>query len=338
MKKTALITGISGQDASFLAEFLLEKDYRVVGLLRRNATRDLGNVKHIENEIDIEEGDVTDFASIIGTVQKCRPHEVYSLAAQSHVHTSFTQPLASFDINTKGVVNILESVKVLGYSTRIFQASTSELWGDSPPPQNEETIMRPRSPYAIAKLAAHWMVKLYRESYDMYCCSGITHNHESERRGPLFVTRKITMGVAKCLKDPTFRIKLGNLDAKRDWGYAKDYVRGFWKVLQQPEPEDFVFATNEMHSVREFCEEAFGYVGLNWEDYVETDRFLLRPSEVEALQGDYSKAKEKLGWEPQTKFKDLVGLMVEHDCLLAGVIKEGQTAKDYVNGEEEKNE
>lgn len=328
MKKTALITGVCGQDGSYLAEFLLEKDYRVVGMMRRNATRNLENAKHLEGLIEIEEGDITDFASTMKLIQRTKPHEIYNLAAQSHVHTSFDQPLATFNIDAMGVINILESVKILGYSSRIFQASTSELWGDSPPPQDEETIMRPRSPYAIAKLAGHWMVHLYREAYKMYCCSGITNNHEGERRGPQFVTRKISMGVARCLKNPSYKLKLGNMDAKRDWGYAKDFVEAFWLMLQQPAPDDFVLATGEMHTVREFVEAAFGHVGLNWEDHVEFDRFMMRLAEVEALQGNPAKAKEKLGWEPKIRFHDLVKLMVDEDCRRLGVLPRKEDDND----------
>jgi len=318
-KKTALITGLAGQDGSYLAELLLSKDYHVVGVIRRNATRNLENAAHLESEIDIVEGDVTDLASMLRIIQQTRPNELYNLAAMSHVHTSFEQPIATFNIDAMGVVNVLEAVRTLGYTTRIFQASTSELWGDSPPPQDEETVMRPRSPYAIAKLAAHWMVRLYRDAYDMYCCAGITHNHESERRGPMFVTRKISMGVARCLADPSFKLKLGNLDAKRDWGHARDFVKGFWMMLQQEEPDDYVLATGEMHSVREFLEVAFSHVGLDWEDHVEVDRFFMRPAEVEELCGKPEKAKEKLSWEPKIKFEELVRLMVDHDCRLLGV-------------------
>jgi GDPmannose 4,6-dehydratase len=671
MKKVALVTGVAGQDGSFMAEFLLNKGYRVVGLIRRNATRNLGNAAHLENDIDIEEGDITDTTSMMRIIQRSRPNEIYNLAAMSHVGTSFEQPIATLNINTLGVVNILEAVKTLGYSSRIFQASTSELWGDSLPPQNEDTIMKPRSPYAIAKLAAHWFIRMYREAYGMYCCAGITHNHEcffsntpvilkhggeisiqyvrnlvpnrtdiskdnskltkdyslsnvdiwngtefvslravsrrklstlenknrslvatnskygvvyttpnhllidaegekkpvtsfkkgdrlkhgrfpasftknriigaefakllgmlcadgfvghsirlinkdpdiqnifielasscfnmvgytiskkfisgfggttqyvnlsnvptelvrwirnmlydehtkhkkipseilnspdeikqeflngyyigdglkagggswefqsfksnspllcqgllylfsiccpkqdfnintfiqndriynhinlnapknnncgsnwekdplaikhiiwinkqknqhvydietasgtvsagigttivgnSERRGPLFVTRKISLGVANVLKDPSYRIKLGNIDAFRDWGFAKDFVEGFWMTLQQPKPDDFVFATGEMHSVSEFVEKAFAHVGIeDWSTYVDIDRFMMRPLEVESLCGDPSKAKEILGWEPKVKFEQLVKIMVDHDCKLFGV-------------------
>lgn len=319
MKKTALITGISGMDGSYLADYLLEKDYRIVGIIRRNATRNLGNASHLENDVDIVEGDVTDMSSMLKIIQLCRPQELYNLAAQSHVHTSFDQPLASLDINTKGLVNILEAIKILGYSTRIFHASTSEMFGSSPPPQDLETTLCPRSPYAISKVASHHFVNLYRSAYKMYVSAGVTFNHEGERRGPLFVTRKISMGVAKCLKDPDFKLKLGNLYAQRDWGYAPDFVRGFYLALQQEIPGDFIFATGETHSVQEFCELAFSHVGLDFQDYVEVDRFLRRPAEVESLCGDYSRAKEILGWEPTVKFEELVKIMVEHDCKLLGV-------------------
>lgn len=323
--KTALITGICGQGGSYLAEILLEKGYKVIGMVRRNSTRNLENASHLENEVnlDLVEGDITDFSSVLKIIQQTRPNEIYNLCAQSHVHTSFEQPLATFNIDTIGVINILETIKCLGYfNTRLYQASTSELWGDSPPPQNEETIMRPRSPYAIAKLASHWMCKIYRESYKIYVCCGITHNFESPRRGPMFVTRKISMGVAKSLQDSNFKLKLGNLEAKRDWGYCPEYCEGWWKSLQQEEPDDYVFATNEMHSVQEFCEVAFNHVGLNWEDHVEIERFLMRPSEVDFLCGDYSKAKNVLNWEPKVKFEELVKIMVDYDCKLLGVSKE----------------
>lgn len=320
MKKTALITGVCGQDGSYLADILLEKGYRVVGVMRRNATRDLGNAKHLENLIDFEEGDITDMSSMLRIIQRCRPQELYNMAAMSHVHTSFEQPLATLDIDTKGVVNILESIKTLGYTTRVFHASTSEMFGSSPPPQNHETILQPQSPYAIAKVASHHFVRLYRESYkNMFCCSGITFNHESERRGPNFVTRKITMGVAKCLKDPEFKLKLGNLSAQRDWGYAPDFCEGFWMALQQEKPDDYIFSTGEIHTVQEFVDAAFKHAGLEWEDHVEHDRFLMRPAEVDALQGDYTLTTEKLGWEPTVKFQELVKKMVDHDCNLLGV-------------------
>ena len=318
-RKTALITGIGGQDASYLAENLLEKGYYVAGIVRRNATGDLENAKYLEDRVDIIEGDVTDMSSMLRIFEMIRPHELYSLAAMSHVHTSFEQPLATLDIDTKGVVNILEVVKCLRPQTRIFHASTSEMFGSSPAPQSLKTALMPQSPYAIAKVASHHFVRLYRESYGMYICAGVTFNHESERRGPNFVTRKISLGVARCLKDKSHKLRLGNLDAKRDWGYAPDFVEGFWMSLQQEEADDYVFATNEMHTVREFCEVAFSHVGLNWQDHVVVDRFCMRPAEVPELCGDYSETKKKLGWEPTIRFEELAKRMVDHDCKLLGV-------------------
>ncbi len=326
-KKTALLTGSFGQDCSYIAELLLEKDYNIIGIDRSNAMKSLGNSQHLEGLIDIVEGDITDMAFMFKIIQSTRPNELYNMAAQSFVHASFEQPLSTLDIDTKGVVNILECVRLLGFSTRIIQASSSEMFGAASPPQNLDTIFAPQSPYAIAKVASHYFVKLYREAYKMHCSNAVTFNHEGERRGPHFVTRKISMGVAKCLSDPTFRLKLGNLNAKRDWGYAPDYVKGFWMALQQEEPGDYIFATNEAHSVLEFVEKAFGYVGLDWKEYVEIDRFHMRPAEVDYLLGDYSKTKEQIGWEPTVKFEQLVEIMVDNDCRLAGLIKNDETAK-----------
>lgn len=323
-KRTALITGVAGQDGSYLADFLYEKGYNVVGVIRRNATRDLGNAKHLDGIIDIVEGDVTDASSMLRLIEDIRPHEIYNCAAMSHVHTSFEQPLVNVDINMKGLINILEVARCIRPQTRMFHCSSSEMFGSSPAPQNIETTFVPESPYAIAKVASHHFIRLYRKAYNMYCCAGVTHNHESRRRGPLFVTRKISMGVAKCLQDPSFVLELGNLDAKRDWGYAPDYVEGFWMSLQQEHPNDYIFATNEMHSVREFCEVAFSYVGLDWKDHVKVNRFYMRPSEVDELCGDYSKTTEVLGWEPKVKFEELVKIMVDYDCKLLGVKPKGK--------------
>jgi GDPmannose 4,6-dehydratase len=321
-RKTALITGVCGQDGSILADLLLEKDYNVVGVMRRNATQDFGNAKHLENVIDIVEGDITDMSSMLRIIEETRPNEIYNMAGMTHVHTSFEQPLATLDIDTKGLVNILEVVRIVRPQTRILHASTSEQFGSSPAPQSLDTPFAPQSPYAIAKLASHHFIRLYREAYKMYCCASVTFNHEEPgRRGPNFVTRKISMGVAKCLKDPTFKLRLGNLDAKRDWGFAREFCEGFILTLQQENPNDYIFATGETHSVREFCEIAFSHVGLNWEDHVETNRFLLRPAEVNCLCGDFSRTKELIGWEPKVKFEELVKLMVDHDCRLLGVEK-----------------
>lgn len=315
-RKSALITGISGQDGSYLADLLLKKDYTVYGIIRRNSQNSFGNASHLENIIDLIEGDITDMSSMLRIIESVRPHEIYSLAAMSHVHTSFEQPLATLDIDTKGLVNILEVVRYVKPQIRIFHASTSEMFGMAPAPQNLNTPFIPQSPYAIAKVASHHFVRLYRQSYNMYVCAGATFNHESPRRTPNFVTRKISMGVAKCLKDPIFKLKLGNIDAKRDWGFAPEFVEGFWMTLQQEEPDDYVFATGETHSVREFCELAFSHVGLNWEDHVVVDRFYMRPSEVPELCGDYSETKNKIGWGPKVKFEELVKIMVDFDCKL----------------------
>lgn len=328
MKKCALITGIGGQDGSILAELLIKKNYRVIGIVRRNAMASLGNAEYISGDIDIVEGDITDMSSMIKIIQRTRPHELFNMAAMSHVHTSFEQPLVTLDIDTKGLVNIIESVKILGYSTRILHASTSEMFGSVAAPQNMETVFMPQSPYAIAKVASHHFIRMYRQAYKMYCCAAVTFNHEEPGiRGPNFVTRKISIGVAKALRDRNFKLELGNLDAKRDWSRAKDCCEGFIMALQQESPDDYIFASGEMHSVREFCEEAFGYVGLNWQDHVVTSRFMKRPLEVDALCGDYSLTKEKLGWEPTTKFNELVRLMVDADCHLLGLINKDETAE-----------
>jgi len=318
-KKCALITGISGMDGSHLADYLLKKDYYIYGMIRRNATRELGNAKHLEfnPNVDIVEGDITDMSSVMRIIQRTRPHEIYSLAAMSHVHTSFEQPISTMLIDLLGPIHILESVKLLGYTSRIFQASTSELWGKTPPPQNEGSRMRPCSPYAIAKMGAHEMFKLYRDSYNLYACCGITNNHESHRRGPLFVTRKISLAVANIIAGKQDKIILGNITAKRDWGWAPEYVEAFHLMLQQPDPKDYVIATGKMYSVEDFIREAFRCVDIsNWEDYVEFDRFFLRPAEVEELQGDASLIKEELGWEATVGFEELVERMVAHDLEL----------------------
>ena len=338
-KKCALITGISGQDGPTMADYLLEKGYYIYGLIRRNANKNLGNAKHLADHpnIDIIEGDITDMSSMLRIIQRTRPHEIYNFAAMSHVGTSFEQPIATTDIDYKSILHILESVKGLGYSTRIWHAATSEMFGSSPPPQNEGTRLNPQSPYAIAKVASYQLVKLYRKAYNMYCCSGITFNHEEPgKRGPMFVTRKISMAVANIVAGKQKKLSLGNLSAKRDWGMASDYMRAFHLMLQQPEPKDYVIATGEMHSVEDFVREAFACVNIdNWEDYVSFDRFLLRPAEVEELQGDASKIKEELGWEPKVKFDELVKKMVKYDLELVGVdtnqfekIKEDKDASD----------
>ncbi|MFA5048799.1 MAG: GDP-mannose 4,6-dehydratase [Patescibacteria group bacterium] len=289
-----------------------DDNFELVSIQNYQNNQEINDYEEINYEgfvYDISVDEVNNFCAGLGNI----------VVHNSHVHTSFEQPLATLDIDTKGVVNILEVVRNLGFTTRIFHCSTSEMFGSADPPQTIETMFIPCSPYAIAKVASHNFIRLYREAYNVYCCAGITFNHEGPRRGANFVTRKITMGVAQSLKNPSFKLKLGNLDAKRDWGFAKDYCQGFWLALQQTKPDDYIFATNEMHSVKEFCELAFSYVNLNWQEHVEFDRFLMRPSEVDALQGDYSLTESKIGWKPTIKFEELVKIMVEHDCKLLGI-------------------
>jgi len=332
--KRALITGITGQDGSFLAELLLDKGYEVYGLLRRKSNINYGQVEHIKEKINFIDGDMTDMVSLINAVKISQPDEVYNLAAQSFVGSSWAQPLFTIDVDAIGCANILEALRLVKPDTKFYQASTSELFGEScVVPQDENTVFNPKSPYAIAKLCAHNMTVNYRESYNMFACAGILFNHESERRGFEFVTRKITSGVAKIKAGKLDYIELGNLDAKRDWGYSGDYVKAMWLILQQDEPDDYVIATNETHSVREFVELAFNYAGIDieWQgegfDEVAVDKStgnivvkinkkFVRPVDVSILKGDAAKAKEKLGWEPQYTFKDLVKLIKENDLKI----------------------
>lgn len=348
--KIALITGISGQDGSYLAEFLLEKGYEVHGIIRRSSSFNTARIEHlyigellkdmhIARKIKLHYGDMTDSSSLIRLIREIKPHEIYNLAAQSHVKVSFDVPEYTADTNGIGTLRLLEAVRFLGYekTTRIYQASTSELFGKvQEVPQKETTPFYPRSPYAIAKMYGYWITRNYREAYGMFAVNGILFNHESERRGETFVTRKITLAVARIKKGTQEKLYLGNLDAKRDWGYAKDYVECMWLMLQHPVPEDFVIATGEMHSVREFVEFAFMEVGieLRWEGagvaekgickktgkvFVEVDPLYFRPTEVEQLLGDPSKAKTLLGWNPtRTPFRKLISLMVKHDVKLVG--------------------
>jgi GDPmannose 4,6-dehydratase len=317
--KKAFITGITGQDGSYLAEFLLEKGYEVHGIVRRNSTVFRSRIEHLykdHKDIDLflHYGDINDGTNISRFLYNIQPDEIYNLAAQSHVRISFDIPVYTADVVAVGVVRLLEAIKDSGIKAKFYQASSSEMFGSvKDTPQNEETCFHPRSPYACSKVFAHYQTINYRESYDMFACSGILFNHESPRRGENFVTRKISKGVADIKNGLTDKIVLGNLDAKRDWGYAKEYVEAMWLMLQQKKPDDYVIATGETHTVREFVEEAFKIVDLDWEKYVKFDERFLRPAEVDLLVGDYSKAKEKLGWEPKTKFKDLVKLMVEAD-------------------------
>ncbi len=313
----ALITGVTGQDGSYLAEFLLEKGYDVIGMVRRTSTLNFSRIEHIQDNITLVSGDLLDQVSLINILQEHRPDEVYNLAAQSFVPTSWGQPVFTGDVTALGVTRMLEAVRTVDDGIRFYQASSSEMFGKvREVPQNEETPFYPRSPYGVAKVYGHWITINYRESYDLHATSGILFNHTSPRRGLEFVLRKITQGVAKITLGLADELALGNLDAKRDIGFAGDYVRAMWMMLQQPEPDDYVVATEETHSIREMCEAAFGYVDLDWRDYVVQDPRFMRPAEVDILIGDASKTHQVLGWEPSVSFPELVHMMVENDVEL----------------------
>jgi GDPmannose 4,6-dehydratase len=312
--KTALITGITGQDGSYLAELLLDQGYKVFGLKRRTATPNLENIKTLINEIDFISGDLRDITSLTEAVQLAKPDEIYNLAAQSFVGDSWRQPIYTGEVTGLGVTNMLEAIRQAKPDARFYQASSSEMFGKVlETPQKETTPFYPRSPYGVAKVYGHWITVNYRESYDMYACSGILFNHESPRRGIDFVTRKITDAVAKIKLGFQDKLHLGNIDSKRDWGFAGDYVKAMWLMLQQDEPDDYVIATGETHTVKEFVEIAFEHVGLNWQEHVVQDPQFMRPAEVDILLGDPSKAKQKLKWEPQINFEQLVKMMVDQD-------------------------
>lgn len=314
--KRALITGITGQDGSYLAEFLLKKGYKVFGTVRRLSTPNFENISHIQDKVELLSADLLDSTSLDQAVQHSEPDEVYNLAAQSFVQTSFEQPVLTGEFTAIAVTRVLESVKKYGKKTKFYQASSSEMFGKvTETPQKETTRFHPRSPYGVAKVYGHYITLNYRESYDMFACSGILFNHESPRRGIEFVTRKITHAVARISLGKQEILELGNLDAKRDWGYSGDFVEAMWLMLQQDKPDDYVIATGETHSIREFVELAFKEVGIdNWEKYVRADNpKYLRPAEVDYLIGDASKAKKELGWEPKTSFKELVAMMVASD-------------------------
>ncbi len=325
--KKAIITGITGQDGSYLAELLLEKGYEVHGIVRRSSSINRGRIDHLWDYEDVEDnrlhlhyGDLADSVRLVKLLYELQPDEVYNLAAQSHVRVSFDIPEYTVDVTGTGTGRILEAIieSGIGKKVRFYQASSSEMYGKvQEVPQTETTPFYPRSPYACAKAMAHYLTVNYRESYGLFACSGILFNHESPRRGENFVTRKITRAVGRILAGTQDKLKLGNLDSKRDWGFAREYVEAMWLMLQQDEPDDYVVATNETHSVREFLEMAFGHAGLDWEQYVEFDQRLLRPAEVDLLIGDYSKAKARLGWEPKTRLQGLVSLMVDADKELA---------------------
>jgi GDPmannose 4,6-dehydratase len=313
--KKAIITGITGQDGSYLAELLLDKGYAVHGLVRRASTESFERIEHLGDKITLHQADLLDQLSIIDVMKEVQPKEVYNLAAQSFVPTSWKQPVLTGEFTAIGVTRVLEAIRLLDpKGIRFYQASSSEMFGKvREVPQTELTPFYPRSPYGVAKVYGHLITVNYRESYGMYCCNGILFNHEGPRRGREFVTRKITEGVAKIKLGLAKELRLGNLDAKRDWGFAGDYVRAMWMMLQQPEPDDYVIASGETHSVREFVEESFGYVGLDWQKYVVTDPAFIRPAEVDLLVGDPSKARKRFGWKPDVDFRGLVHMMVDAD-------------------------
>lgn len=313
-KRKALITGITGQDGSYLAELLLEKGYEVHGIIRRASTFNTGRIDHIFDRLHIHFGDLADGSALARLLSKVQPDEIYNLAAQSHVRVSFDIPEYTGDIVAIGATRLLEAIREVGIKPRYYQASSSEMFGlVQEVPQRETTPFYPRSPYGCAKVYAYWITKNYREAYGLHASNGILFNHESPRRGETFVTRKITKGLANIVKRKQSKLLLGNLDAKRDWGYARDYVEAMWLMTGAAVPDDYVIATGETHTVREFLTEAFSYVGLNWEDHVETDARYLRPTEVDLLIGDPTKAQTLLGWRPTVTFKQLVRMMVDHD-------------------------
>ena len=318
--KKALITGITGQDGSHLADLLIEKGYEVHGIIRRASTFNTRRIDHLykdPHEPDarmlLHYGDLSDGSQIARAIRTIQPDEIYNLGAQSHVAVSFQQPEYTGDVDGLGVIRLLEAIREADIDVRLYQAGTSEMFGDSPPPQSENSEFRPRSPYAAAKVYAHWLVANYREAYGLYAGNGILFNHEGERRGETFLSRKVTRAVARIVAGKQSHVYLGNLEAKRDWGYAKDYVRAMWMMLQAESPDDYVIGTGESRSVREFCEQAFSVVGLRSEPFIQIDPAYFRPTEVEHLRADPTKAQEKLGWKPETTFPELVSLMVEHD-------------------------
>ncbi len=314
MTKRALITGITGQDGSYLAEFLLSKGYDVYGMVRRTSTVRYERIQKIQYQLKLIQGDMGDLSSLITAISAVEPDEVYHLAAQSFVPTSWNQPVFTGDITGLGVTRLLDALRAVNPAIRYYQASSSEMFGKvREVPQSETTPFYPRSPYGVAKVYGHWITVNYRESYDLFTCSGILFNHESPRRGMEFVTRKVTYHAAKIKLEMANEIRIGNLDSKRDWGYAGDYVRAMWLMLQQDEPDDFVIATGETHSVQRLLDVAFSHVGLNWRDYAVQDEAFMRPAEVDLLVGDPAKARRLLGWQPEVSFEELIGMMVEAD-------------------------
>jgi len=323
-QKTALITGITGQDGSYLAEFLLEKGYHVVGMVRRSSTVNFDRIAHLQEEkaLDLVQGDLLDQMSLIDILRETQPQEVYNLAAQSFVPTSWRQPVLTGEFTALGVTRVLDAIRIVNPEIRFYQASSSEMFGKVVEvPQTEKTPFYPRSPYGVAKVYGHWITINYRESYNLFACSGILFNHESPRRGLEFVTHKVTNAVARIKLGLQQELRLGNLEARRDWGYAGDYVQAMWLMLQQDQPDDYVIASGQTHSVRELCDVAFSYLDLNYQDYVVVDEKFYRPAEVDLLVGDATKGKGQLGWEPTVSFKELITMMVEAD--LAALREEG---------------
>ncbi len=322
---TALITGITGQDGSYLADFLLTQGYRVVGMVRRSSTENFERIEHLRGRVEICQADLLDQLSLINLLRQVRPQEVYNLASMSFVPTSWDQPVLTGEFTALGVTRMLEAVRLVDREIRFYQASSSEMFGKvQEVPQTERTPFYPRSPYGVAKLYGHWITVNYRESYGLFACSGILFNHESPRRGKEFVTRKVTDGAARIKHGRAQQLPLGNLTARRDWGYAGDYVEAMWRMLQQPAPDDYVIATGETHSVQELCELAFARAGLTWREHVVVDPAFVRPAEVDLLQGDASKAKRVLGWQPRVSFRQLVEMMVDADLArIAGQSKSG---------------
>ncbi len=332
--KRALLTGLTGQDGSYLAELLLDKGYEVHGIIRRSSSFNTGRIEHLYRDPHEEGtrlfthyGDLSDPVALTRLIYELQPHEIYNLGAQSHVRVSFDIPEYTFDVTGGGTLRLLEAIRESEVKTRFYQASSSEIFGSSPPPQNEATPFHPRSPYAVAKVAAYWSTVNYRESYDMFAVNGILFNHESPRRGETFVTRKITRAVARIKAGLQDKLYMGNLDAERDWGYAPDFVEAMWLMLQTEEPDDYVVATGEKHSVREALEIAFGHVGLDPDKHLEIDPRYFRPAEVDSLLGDASKAREKLGWEPKVRFRELIELMVEADVASLDAQLSGEAAR-----------
>jgi len=332
--KKALITGITGQDGSYLAEMLLIKGYEVHGIIRRASTFNTGRINHIFEDphkpgarLFLHYGDLSNSEQISNIIYNIRPGEIYHLGAQSHVRVSFDMPEYTGDITALGTIRLLEAIRRSGNKIRFYQASSSEMFGDAPSPQNEETSFRPRSPYAAAKVYAHWMTRNYREGYKLFACNGILFNHESPRRGETFVSRKITKAVANIIAGKQNKLYLGNLNAKRDWGFAPEYIETMWLMLQQEKPDDYVIGIGEAHTVKEFLEETFSYVNLEWEKYVEEDPRYFRPTEVDLLIADASKAKRKLNWQPKIRFKELIKIMVDADMRKIGLKPIGEGDK-----------